>query len=97
MASEATKMAVRGNMYMYTRVVEFTEFNSEVRCDLRGHLASEATKMAVKGKMHMGTKVVEVTEFNSEVRCDLRGCFEAAMASEAIKMAVSAICTWIPE
>ena len=45
----------------------------------------------------MGTKVVEVTEFNSEVRCDLRGCFEAAMASEAIKMAVSAICTWIPE
>ena len=53
--------------------------------------------MAVKGKIHMGTKEVEVTEFNSEVRCDLRGCLEAAMASEAIKMTVSAICTWIPE
>ena len=38
MASEATKMAVRGNMHMGTKVVEVTEFNSEVRCDLRGCL-----------------------------------------------------------
>ena len=30
MASEATKMAVRGNMHMDARVVEVTEFNSEV-------------------------------------------------------------------
>ena len=41
MASEATKMAVRGNMHMDTRVVEVTKFNSEVRCDLQGRL--EAT------------------------------------------------------
>ena len=32
--------------------------------------------------------VIEVTEFNSEARGDLRGCLEAAMASEATKMAV---------
>ena len=80
-------MAVRGNMHMDIRVVEVTEFNSEVRCDLRGHLelamASEATKMAVGGNMHMDTRVVEVTEFNAEVRCDLRGRLEAAVASEA--------------
>ena len=29
MASEATKMAVRGNMHIDTRVVEVTEFNSK--------------------------------------------------------------------
>ena len=56
MASEATKMATRGNMHMNTRVIEVTEFNSEVSFDLRGHLeatmASEATKMAFRGNMH---------------------------------------------
>ena len=36
MASEATKMAVRGIMHMDTFVVEVTEFNSEVRGELRG-------------------------------------------------------------
>ena len=38
MASEATKMAVRGDMHMDTRVFEVTDFNFEVRYDLRGHL-----------------------------------------------------------
>ena len=51
-------------------------------------MASEATKMAVRSNMHIDDMVIEVTEFNSEVRCDLQGCFEAAMASEATKMAV---------
>ena len=59
---------------MVTQVIEVTDFNSEVRCDLRGRLelatASEATKMTVRGNMHMDTKAVEVTEFNSEVRYD---------------------------
>ena len=36
----------------------------------------------------MGTWVFEVTEFNFEARCDLQGHLEAAMASEATKMAV---------
>ena len=36
----------------------------------------------------MATWVIEVTEFNSEARCDLRGCLEAAMDSEATKMAI---------
>ena len=60
---------------MVTYVIKFTEFNSEVRCELRGCLeaamASEATNMAVGGIIHMDTKVVEVAEFNFEVRCDL--------------------------
>ena len=43
---------------------------------------------AFRGQGSMATWVIEVTEFNSEVRCDLRGCLEAAMASEATKMAV---------
>ena len=48
MASEATKMAVRGNMQMDTRVIEVPDFNSEVKFErpvrplrapdgLRGH------------------------------------------------------------
>ena len=36
----------------------------------------------------METYVIKVTELNFEVRCDLRGHLEAAMASEATKMAV---------
>ena len=34
MALEASEITVRGNMHMNTRVVEVTEFNFEVRCDL---------------------------------------------------------------
>ena len=45
--------------------------NSEVRCDLRGHLevamASEATKMAVGSNMGMDTRVIEVADVKSEV------------------------------
>ena len=37
MTSEATKMAVRSNMHLDDMVIEVTEFNSEVRADLRGH------------------------------------------------------------
>ena len=36
----------------------------------------------------MVTQVIKVTEFNSVVIFDLRGHLEAAMASEATKMAV---------
>ena len=55
-------MAVRSNTHMDTRVVEVTDLNSEVRCDLRGCLeaatVSEATKMAVRGNMYMDTRLV---------------------------------------
>ena len=34
MASEATKMAVRGNMHMDTMVIEVADFRSEVKFDL---------------------------------------------------------------
>ena len=34
MASKVTKMAVRCNMHMDTRVIEVTEFKSKVRFDL---------------------------------------------------------------
>ena len=43
---------------------------------------------AFRGQISMATWVIEVTEFDYEVRCDLQGCLEAAMASEATKMAV---------
>ena len=56
---------------MGTEVIEVTKFNSEVRCDLRGHLevamASEATKMAVRGNIHMDPRVFKVADFKSEV------------------------------
>ena len=38
MTSEATKMAIRGNMHMDIRVFEVTELNSEAISDLRGLL-----------------------------------------------------------
>ena len=38
MASEATKMAVRGNMHMNIRVFEVADFNFVVKNDLRGQV-----------------------------------------------------------
>ena len=38
MASEATKMPIRGNMHMNIRVFEVADLNSEISIDLRGHL-----------------------------------------------------------
>ena len=66
-------MAVlRGQIGMGTWVIEVTEFNYEVRCDLRGCLeaamASEATRLAVRGNMHNDTRVIEVADFKSEVK-----------------------------
>ena len=43
---------------------------------------------AFRGQISMATWVIEVTEFDYEARLDLWGCLEAAMASEATKMAV---------
>ena len=34
MASEATKMAVRGNMHIDTRVIEIPDVNSEVKFEI---------------------------------------------------------------
>ena len=51
MASKAAKMPVLVNMRIDTRVIKFTDFISEIRNDLRGHLevamASKAAKMPV--------------------------------------------------
>ena len=70
MASETTKMATRGNLDMDTRVIEVTEFNSQVRLDLTGHLeatrASEAMKLAFRSNMHMDSRVIEVAGFKTE-------------------------------
>ena len=38
MTSEATKMAVRGNMHMHIRVFEVADFNFVVKNDLRGQV-----------------------------------------------------------
>ena len=70
MASEATKMVTRGHMHMDTRVIEVTEFNSEVSLDLRGHLeatrTSEAMKVAFRSNMHMDSRVIGVAGSKSE-------------------------------
>ena len=72
MASEATKMAVRGNMHINTRVIEVADFKSEVKFEFWGHwghfeatMASEATKMALIGNMHIYNRVVEVADLKS--------------------------------
>ena len=82
MASEVTKMPTRGNMHMDTRVIEVTEFNSEVSLDLRGHLeatrASEAMIVAFKSNMHMDSRVIEVAGFN------FRGRFHCPIARNSI-------------
>ena len=44
--------------------------------------------VAIRDQKSMVTYVIKVTEWNFEVRSDLQGCLEAAMASEATKMAV---------
>ena len=55
---------------MGTRVIEVTEFNSEVSFDLRGHseatTASEIVKVAFRSNMHMDSRVFEVVDFKSE-------------------------------
>ena len=57
-------------MHMDTRVIEVTEFDSEVSLDLKGHLeatrASEAMKVAFRSNMHMYSRVIEVADFKSE-------------------------------
>ena len=57
------------------RQFEVTEFNSEVKYDLRGRLevamASEVIKIAVRGNMHLDTSVIKVAGFKSEVKLDL--------------------------
>ena len=55
---------------MGTWVINVTDFNSEARYDLRGHLeasmAPEATKiMAGSDNVHMDTRVVKITDFKS--------------------------------
>ena len=48
-------------------------------------------------KVTMLAYVIEINDFKSEVRFGLWGCFEAAVASEAVKRAhtIYAICTMI--
>ena len=72
MASEATYMAVIGNMHMDTRVIKVADFKPEIKFDFRGCLeaavVSEATWMSVIGNMHMDTRVAKAAEFKSKVK-----------------------------
>ena len=68
-------MAIRGNMHMDTRVIEVTDFKSEVKYDLWGYwghleatMASETVKTAVLGNIHIYMKVIEVSDFKSDVK-----------------------------
>ena len=50
--------------------IEATEFKSDLRCELRGHLeatrASEAMKVAFRSNGHMDSRVIEFAGFKSE-------------------------------
>ena len=71
MASEASKMAIRGNVRMNIRLLEVACFKSEVKFDLfnhRGHLEAEATmasKVTLKdvlGHRYIDTKTIEIIQ-----------------------------------
>ena len=47
---------------------EVTEFNFEIRCDLRGRLEAAMASEAIGGNMHMDTKVINDADFKSEVK-----------------------------
>ena len=75
MASEATKMAVWGNMHNDIRVIEVADFKLEVKFDhwgywgyLEAKMASGNVKMAVLGNIHMNIRVIEVSDFKSDVK-----------------------------
>ena len=67
----------RGQSNTGTWVREATEFKSEVRSDLGGHMeaavASEASKMAVPGNIHIDARVIKVAFIKSDVKFDLQG------------------------
>ena len=50
-----------------TYVIEVTELNFEVRCDLRGHLEAAMASEYIGGNMHMDTRVIKVADVKSEV------------------------------
>ena len=52
---------------MVTCVIEVTELNFEVRCDLRGRLEAAMASEVVGGNMHMDTRVIKIADVNSEV------------------------------
>ena len=66
MASETSKVAVRGNMHNDTRVIEVADLKFEVKFKLWGlwghfeaTMASEATKLSILGNMQIDSKVIE--------------------------------------
>ena len=62
-ASEATKIPVRGNMHIDTRVIKVADFKLGVNCDFWGRLeaakASEATKIPVIDNICMYISVIK--------------------------------------
>ena len=68
-------MPLRGQRSMASWVIEVTEFNYEVRCDLRGCHGLRGHQMAVRD-MHIDTRVIEFVDFNSGVNLN----FEAIEA-----------------
>ena len=52
---------------MRSHVIEVTELNFEVRCDLRGHLEATMASEAVGGNMHIDTRVIKVADVKYEV------------------------------
>ena len=55
-------VAIRGQKSMVTHIIEVTELNFEVRCDLRGSLEAAIASEAVGGNIHIDTRVIKVAE-----------------------------------
>ena len=58
----------RGQRDMGTCVIEVTELDFEVRCDLRGCLEAAMALEAVGDNTHMNTREFKVAYFKSEVK-----------------------------
>ena len=52
---------------MRSHVIEVTELNFEVKCDLQGRLEAAMASEGVGGNMHMDTRVIKVADVKSEV------------------------------
>ena len=78
MASEATMMAVPGNMYIDAKVIEVAFIKYDVEFDHQGHwgcleavITPEATKIAVPGNMRIDPRETEVAFIKCYVKCNL--------------------------
>ena len=85
-------------MVMY--VIEVSDFNSEVKFDLQGHLRPPVTSEATKrGNMYLDNRVIDVAYIKYELISDLRGhhSLGGCHGLEATKRRNMHIDAWVTE